>query len=107
MMNFASPYLLVLSVLLPLSSFAAPADDFLEVRAFIEAQVQKHDSELNDSLRLFSTSAKLPVESHFNLYGANLMVTGPQQTYHDCANNNCKYYERNFFKQYAEFRYEN
>ncbi len=98
-------YILCL-LFLPLFSLAEPNQDFNDIRAFIEAQKVNQTSNLNQQVIILIDQSKIPSESIFNLYGPELMLVGPEQTYHDCQANICKAYERNFFRQLGEIRFE-
>lgn len=62
--------------------------------------------ELEKKVESFKDITKLPKQSAFTLWNENLLFNTSQQRYHECATGSCVLYERDWFSQLAELRFE-
>lgn len=98
-------FLLLVLVTLSFSSIAQT--DFDKVRAEIELQAQSPDSELNRHITSLKTQGGLPHNSFLVLADSRLLQKGNEQKLHECTEEGCFYYERNFFRQISDLRWVN
>jgi hypothetical protein len=79
--------------------------DYQKVRSTLESEVIIKNSELNRGLQSLMSCSQIPSDSHFTLFSAKFLEPGNKQTFHECQQDICRAYERNFFHQFSEIRW--
>lgn len=81
--------------------------DTKKIRAELERQARDPNSPLQKKVAELIAIGKLPANSRLELAGADLLQKGNEQIHHDCNAGTCRAYERNFFRQISDIRWNN